>query len=664
MRVIPTGTALALLLSAAAVAPAATATSLSSFEGKEEPAVLYNPLSKTFTPDSYVNMTDQAPGVVRFELRYRSGQWWDGDRTTTNTDRQRAEVKGLGPHQKPNETFEYVTNWRTNPTFTGSGRFCHFFQLKATDGDDGAPLVVASIASGQSNAYVRYWPGTADNFIVARNFNWAPDTWQNLKIRIGTSNAGSNTGEVRASVNGDALAGLTGVAVYRPDSTDYRPKWGLYRGVTDGLAMLGDDYVEHKDVTANKTSITPPPPGLRFEAESIPLVSVGAPTGVMTDAKNSAGKWMALLATGPGPYVEYTLAAVPAGTYDVWMKYKSHPNRGILTMQLDGAPIGPASVDQYSNPQNYPEIFLGTVHFDAAGSHVIRQTAIGKNPLAGAFTLSADLFTLLLDKTPPVITVPDDIEVEATGPDGAAVTYAASAVDDKDGEVPVTLTPPSGSVFPLGESTVAAIAVDSTGNKATDSFLVTVVDTTAPALALPADLTAEATSASGAIVTFGAAAHDLVSGDVAVTLTPPSGSLFALGTTTVTASATDAAGNTATGTFTVTVRDATPPAIGARTVTPHEIWPPNHTMIPVVVGVEVHDAVDPAPDTRIVSVTSNEPTDGSDWVVTGPLTLELKAERAGEGTGRVYTIVVASVDHAGNASTVSLYVVVPHDRRR
>ena len=79
-------------------------------------------------------------------------------------------------------------------------------------------------------------------------------------------------------------------------------------------------------------------------------------------------------------------------------------------------------------------------------------------------------------------------------------------------------------------------------------------DATAPVLTLPADLTADATSASGAPVSFTATATDDVDGAVAATCDPVSGSTFAVGTTTVTCSAKDAAGNAAQGTFTVTVK--------------------------------------------------------------------------------------------------------------
>ena len=84
-----------------------------------------------------------------------------------------------------------------------------------------------------------------------------------------------------------------------------------------------------------------------------------------------------------------------------------------------------------------------------------------------------------------------------------------------------------------------------------------VVDTTAPVLAsLPANVTVNATSASGANVTFsGASGTDNV-GSPTFTYSPASGSTFAVGNTTVTATATDSVGNTATGTFTVTVLPA------------------------------------------------------------------------------------------------------------
>ncbi|MEZ5126791.1 MAG: PxKF domain-containing protein [Thermoleophilia bacterium] len=88
------------------------------------------------------------------------------------------------------------------------------------------------------------------------------------------------------------------------------------------------------------------------------------------------------------------------------------------------------------------------------------------------------------------------------------------------------------------------------------------VTVVAPVLHLPDDVTVEAASAAGAVVEFAATAEDTAGVPLAVTCEPASGSTFPLGTTTVNCTATDASGNTATGSFTVTVTPVVVPAIG------------------------------------------------------------------------------------------------------
>jgi hypothetical protein len=197
------------------------------------------------------------------------------------------------------------------------------------------------------------------------------------------------------------------------------------------------------------------------------------------------------------------------------------------------------------------------------------------------------------------------------------------------------------------------------------------VDIAPPSLSLPEDLVVEATSPSGAQVSFTAAAHDNRDGDVPVTFDVASGSIFPLGETTITATAVDSAGNRTVDTFTVTVVDTTAPQIVALTATPNDLGVPNHKMVPVTLLAEVSDAADPAPHTRIIDVRSNELPDArgsgqtaNDWEITGELTLMLRAERAGSGDGRIYTISLESVDIAGNRSVRSIDVTVRHDNRR
>ena len=82
--------------------------------------------------------------------------------------------------------------------------------------------------------------------------------------------------------------------------------------------------------------------------------------------------------------------------------------------------------------------------------------------------------SLPVDTTPPTLILPVSVAAEATGLEGAVVTYSATATDDTDPSPTVTCTPPSGATFPIGETTVACTAVDAAGNQATGSFAVIV----------------------------------------------------------------------------------------------------------------------------------------------------------------------------------------------
>jgi hypothetical protein len=169
----------------------------------------------------------------------------------------------------------------------------------------------------------------------------------------------------------------------------------------------------------------------------------------------------------------------------------------------------------------------------------------------------------VVDTTAPVIVKHSNIlGVEATGPGGASVVYVApSWTDAVSGSGSATCLPASGSTFALGTTTVHCSATDGASNTGYSEFTVTVVDTTAPTLSLPADITAEATGPGGASVTWTASASDLVDGGRTVSCVPASGSTFALGVTTVDCSASDTRGNTAHGSFNVTVQDTTAPVI-------------------------------------------------------------------------------------------------------
>jgi subtilisin-like proprotein convertase family protein len=134
---------------------------------------------------------------------------------------------------------------------------------------------------------------------------------------------------------------------------------------------------------------------------------------------------------------------------------------------------------------------------------------------------------------------------------GAVVTYPAPTSTGDCGTI--TCSPASGSFFPVGTTTVTC---QSTGGSCT--FTVTINDTQAPTIICPANVTAVTAVCAGttAVVTYTPPTVSDNCPGVTFVCVPPSGSTFPIGVTTVTCTATDAAGNTATCSFTVTVFNA------------------------------------------------------------------------------------------------------------
>lgn len=198
-------------------------------------------------------------------------------------------------------------------------------------------------------------------------------------------------------------------------------------------------------------------------------------------------------------------------------------------------------------------------------SYLVRLRATdsgtGSKTVEKAFTITV----LEKDLTPPVFAVGAPVVVEASSAAGAIVVFTAPvATDAADGIRPVICTPASGSLFPLGMTEVTCTASDLSGNEASTKFTVTVSDTTGPTFSgVPiATLTVEAEEPSGARVTFPTiTASDAVDGASEVELSEVSGSLFALGLTTITCTAQDTRGNTSQTTFRILVLDRVGPEV-------------------------------------------------------------------------------------------------------
>ena len=159
------------------------------------------------------------------------------------------------------------------------------------------------------------------------------------------------------------------------------------------------------------------------------------------------------LETGPAPAAETGIAAALGGsttnaTSSLW-SFVSGPGSAIFD--------DPAQAST-------------TVTFNQPGTYLLRLSAantVGET--------SATLTVNVQDLTPPVITVPSNMTVEATSGAGAVVDFQTSATDAVSGELSPIANPAPGGIFPVGTTTVVVSATDASGNTGTAEFQVTVL---------------------------------------------------------------------------------------------------------------------------------------------------------------------------------------------
>ncbi len=243
---------------------------------------------------------------------------------------------------------------------------------------------------------------------------------------------------------------------------------------------------------------------------------------------------------------------------------------------------------------------------------------------------------------------------------GTFADPGATAFDPGIGAaIPVTLT---------GGVTTTAPGVYTITYSADEGYLtttrtVTVVDTTPPVLMLNGD--ASVTLEAGQPwIDPGASAVDTCAGDSSAAI-QASGSVQTTmpGVYTIVYTVSDGA-NSATATRIVRVVDTTAPAIAGFTVTPNLLSPPNHRMWDIAASYTATDVI--GTPVCEISVSSNEaldaPGDGHtavDWQVLDATHVRLRAERAGTGAGRLYTLTLSCRDAAGNRSSATATVAVP-----
>ena len=201
----------------------------------------------------------------------------------------------------------------------------------------------------------------------------------------------------------------------------------------------------------------------------------------------------------------------------------------------------------------------GFIDTSKPGTYTLTYTAKDSADNAGSATLTVNV----VDTTPPVLNLPAPITAFASATGDATVTFSASATDNAVGTPTVTCDLLSPATVGIGVTTVTCTATDAEGNtSAPGTFTITVIDNTPPSFtALPTSITASAVDANGAVVNYTVIAIDNSGLTPTIVCTRGPGSVFPIGTTPVSCTATDGSGNAQTGGFPVTVSDDTDPIV-------------------------------------------------------------------------------------------------------
>ena len=253
-------------------------------------------------------------------------------------------------------------------------------------------------------------------------------------------------------------------------------------------------------------------------------------------------------------------------------------------------------------------------------------------------------FTVQVLDVPQFLTTQANISgAVATGAAGASVSFTTpTASDYEDGSVPVTCTIPgnpssvvvtSGSTFPIGTTTVTCTATGLNGSNST-TFTVAVADAYPKITNLPQDFTKPANTLHGAIVSYVTpSATDDRDGTDHVACAPVSGSLFAVGTTTVTCSTTNSSDDTTHSTFQVTVVDNASPSI-------------------TVPATQTRQTTSPSP----IAVTYTVPT--ATDLVDGPVPVSCSPQSGARFTVGQTAVTCTATDAEGNSSRITFTVDV------
>jgi len=254
---------------------------------------------------------------------------------------------------------------------------------------------------------------------------------------------------------------------------------------------------------------------------------------------------------------------------------------------------------------------------------------------AGNSTQASFVVTVLDIEAPVISGTPADITTSAGSNCTAVVSWTAPTASDLCSATTLSSDHVPGSTFPLGVTTVVYTATDASGNVATSTFTVTVIDDTAPTIfGVPG--TQNLVTREGectAVATWTEPVAVDACGTPTLTGDHTSGTAFPVGTTTVTYTATDAAGNVSTASFDVVVVD---------------------NLGPVVTGAPASQTLEVGAGCAAVA-TWTEPTFTDGCGVAGVTQSHAPGDSFALGTT---TVTYTATDNNGNVTTVTFTITV------
>jgi hypothetical protein len=276
----------------------------------------------------------------------------DNDRCST-FDRQRNEIKGgngspAGLKHTQGETAYTRWKFKLDAGFIPSSRFTHIMQIKALDGDAGAPLMTLTPRAGspqKMEVIHSAGEGSGSQGKIAE-VDLAPfkGTWVEAYMEYRNSEGSSGTFSlvIKRVSDGATLLSVsrTGIDMWRTGASFNRPKWGIYRGLDD---VLRDEQVRFADFCISESSASQCPSSVG--GGGLPAINTGTTqaenlnkSGYETNSFEGASCARATsTATG---YINGRFAGA-TGTYNMTLRYfDENDGAATLTVRVNGNSVG------------------------------------------------------------------------------------------------------------------------------------------------------------------------------------------------------------------------------------------------------------------------------------------------------------------------------------